>query len=83
MSSCKHIQAHVGYIPKDGKVIGLSKMARVVAMYSKRFQVQERLTKQIADAINTAVDPQGVGVVIEATYFFSLKFAILVTVASK
>lgn len=61
----------MGYIPKNGKVIGLSKIARVVDMYSKRLQVQERLTKQIADAINAAVDPQGVGVVIEATYFFS------------
>jgi GTP cyclohydrolase IA len=60
-------QAAVAYIPK-GKVIGLSKIPRVVEMYARRLQVQERLTQQIADFINDRLAPQGVGVVIEATH---------------
>lgn len=60
-------KVHVAYIPK-GKVIGLSKMARLVEVFARRLQVQERLTRQIADAINEAIHPQGVGVVIEARH---------------
>ncbi|MFC2948706.1 GTP cyclohydrolase I FolE [Virgibacillus sediminis] len=59
--------AHVGYIP-NGKITGLSKIARVVEGYAKRFQVQERLTNQIADAMEEVLDPQGVMVVIEAKH---------------
>ena len=62
-------QAHVAYIPnKQGQITGLSKVARVVDMLSKRPQVQERLTTQIADAIEKALDPRGVLVVIEAEH---------------
>jgi GTP cyclohydrolase I len=60
-------KAHVAYLPK-GKVIGLSKIARIVDMYARRLQIQENLTKQIADAINTVVGGTGVGVVIEAQH---------------
>ncbi len=60
-------KCHVGYLP-HGKVIGLSKVARIVEMYSRRLQIQERLTKQIADAIQAAVDPRGVAVVVEAKH---------------
>lgn len=62
-------KAHVAYIPdKDGRITGLSKVARVVDMFSKRLQVQERLTTQIADALDEALDPRGVFVVIEAEH---------------
>lgn len=60
-------KCHVGYLPA-GKVIGLSKTARIVEMYARRLQIQERLTKQIADAIQTAIRPRGVAVVIEAKH---------------
>jgi len=60
-------KAHVAYIPRQ-KVVGLSKIARIVEMYSRRLQVQERLIRQIAEALMTMLDPYGVGVVIEATH---------------
>ena len=60
-------KAHVAYIP-DGKITGLSKIARVVDAYSKRLQVQERLTVQIRDSIQEALNPMGVAVVIEAMH---------------
>jgi len=60
-------KCHVAYLPR-GRVLGLSKVARIVEMYARRLQIQERLTKQIADAIQTAVDPVGVAVVIEAKH---------------
>lgn len=63
-----HGRAHVGYIPRGGRVTGLSKLARVVEGYARRPQVQERLTAQIADAIDEVLDPQGVIVVIEAEH---------------
>jgi GTP cyclohydrolase IA len=64
-----HGVAHVGYIPgKDGRVTGLSKIARLVDLYAKRPQVQERLTSQIADALVKKLDPSGVIVVIEAEH---------------
>jgi len=62
-------KAHVAYIPnKDGRITGLSKIARVVDTLAKRLQVQERLTTQIADAIDDALQPRGVFVVIEAEH---------------
>jgi GTP cyclohydrolase I len=60
-------RVHVAYIPK-GKVIGLSKIPRLVDVFARRLQVQERLTRQIADTIQEAIEPQGVGVVIEARH---------------
>ena len=60
-------KCHVGYLPQ-GKVLGLSKIARVVDMYARRLQIQERLTKQIADAIEQATGARGVAVVIEAKH---------------
>src|SRR5437763_14345042 len=72
-SMCEHHllpfvgKAHVAYIPK-GKVIGLSKMARIVDMFARRLQIQENLTMQIADALMKSLQPAGVGVVIEAKH---------------
>ena len=72
-SHCEHHmapiigRAHVGYLP-DGKVVGISKLARVVDAYARRFQVQEKMTAQIADTICEVLAPRGVGVVIEATH---------------
>ena len=60
-------KCHIAYLP-HGKVLGLSKLARVVDMYARRLQIQERLTKQIADAIETAIAARGVAVVIEAKH---------------
>jgi GTP cyclohydrolase I len=73
-STCEHHlqpffgRAHVGYLPNK-KVVGLSKLARLVDVYARRLQIQERLTKQIADALNAAIKPLGVAVVIEARHF--------------
>jgi GTP cyclohydrolase I len=61
-------KAHVAYIP-DGKVVGLSKIPRLVDMFARRLQVQERLTVQVAETIRDAIQPRGVGVVIEAVHF--------------
>jgi GTP cyclohydrolase I len=60
-------RCHVAYIP-TGKVIGLSKIARIVDMYARRLQIQENLTKQIADTVMHAIQPAGVGVIIEARH---------------
>ena len=60
-------RAHVGYLPK-GKVVGLSKIARVVDVFARRLQVQERLTNQVAEALMTTLDPHGVAVVMEASH---------------
>ncbi len=60
-------KVHVAYIPK-GKVLGLSKIARLVEVFARRLQVQERMTRQIADSIQEAIAPLGVGVVIEARH---------------
>jgi GTP cyclohydrolase I len=62
-------RAHVAYVPnRDGRITGLSKIARVVDVLSKRLQVQERLTTEIADALDAALDPRGVFVLIEAEH---------------
>jgi GTP cyclohydrolase IA len=60
-------KAHVAYIP-DGRILGLSKIPRIVDMFARRLQVQERLTTQIGDALQSVLEPQGVGVVVEATH---------------
>jgi GTP cyclohydrolase I len=72
-SMCEHHilpivgRAHVAYIP-DGKVVGLSKMPRVVNLFARRLQIQEQMTEQIADAISRAIEPKGVAVVIQARH---------------
>lgn len=72
-SHCEHHlapiigRAHVGYLP-DGKVVGISKLARVVEAYSRRLQVQEKLTAQIANCILEVLEPKGVAVVVEAAH---------------
>jgi GTP cyclohydrolase IA len=60
-------RAHVAYIPNQ-KVVGLSKLARIVEMYSRRLQVQERLTRQVAEALDKVLEPRGVAVVMEASH---------------
>jgi GTP cyclohydrolase I len=60
-------RVHIGYVP-DRKIVGLSKLPRLVDAYSRRLQVQERLTREITEAINTAVNPRGVGVVVEGRH---------------
>ena len=60
-------KVHVGYIP-DGKIVGLSKIPRIVDMFSRRLQVQERLTKEIAEALENALHPKGVAVVIDGMH---------------
>lgn len=73
-SMCEHHllpftgKAHICYLPKDGRITGLSKLARCVTGYAHRPQVQERLTQQIADAIEARLDPRGVLVVLEASH---------------
>ena len=73
-SMCEHHmlpffgKMHVAYLPKD-KVIGLSKIPRIIDMYARRLQVQERLTQQVAEAIQQTVHPRGVGVICEARHF--------------
>ena len=72
-SMCEHHmlpffgKAHVAYIPK-GKIVGLSKIPRIVEVFARRLQVQERLTQQIADTLFEALSPEGVGVVVEARH---------------
>jgi GTP cyclohydrolase I len=72
-SHCEHHmapiigKAHVGYLPND-KVVGISKLARVVDAFARRFQVQEKMTAQIANCIRDVLQPKGVGVIIEATH---------------
>jgi GTP cyclohydrolase I len=64
-------RAHVAYLPK-GKVIGLSKIPRIVEMYARRLQVQERMTRQIADLLQDMLQPQGVAVVVEGMHLCSM-----------
>jgi GTP cyclohydrolase IA len=64
-------RAHVAYLPK-GRVIGLSKIPRIVDMYARRLQVQERMTRQIADLLQETLEPQGVAVVVEAMHLCSM-----------
>jgi GTP cyclohydrolase I len=73
-SHCEHHiapiigRAWVAYIP-DGRVVGISKLARIVEVYAKRLQIQEKMTAQIANAINNVLQPQGVGVIIRAEHY--------------
>jgi len=76
-----HGKVHIAYIPK-GKVLGLSKVARLVEMFSRRLQLQERLTKQISNSIEEIIDPAGVAVVIEATHMCMTMRGVEKTLAS-
>ncbi len=60
--------AHIAYIPRDGRVLGLSKLARIVNCFARRPQLQERLTEQVADFLDTELQPRGVAVIIEAEH---------------
>ena len=72
-SHCEHHlapiigQAHIGYLP-DRRVVGISKLARVLEVYGKRLQIQEKMTAQIANAIQDVLQPRGVAVVLEASH---------------
>ena len=72
-SHCEHHMApiigrvHIGYLP-DKSVVGISKLARIVEIYARRLQIQEKMTAQIADALNGVIHPRGVGVVVEASH---------------
>lgn len=76
-SMCEHHmlpfmgRAHVAYLPSD-KVVGLSKIPRIVEMFARRLQVQERMTQQIADLLNDSLHPQGVAVVVEASHLCAM-----------
>ena len=76
-SMCEHHllpfygRMHIAYIP-DGRVIGLSKIPRIVDMFARRLQLQERMTRQIADFLTEVLDPQGVGVVVEGLHMCSM-----------
>lgn len=76
-SMCEHHmlpffgRAHVAYVP-DGRIVGLSKLARITEIFARRLQVQERLTNQIAEALQEALSPRGVGVVMEAQHLCML-----------
>jgi GTP cyclohydrolase I len=63
-----HGRAHVAYIPRKGRITGISKLARVVEMHARRLQVQERMTAQIADSLTRMLSPKGVMVVLEAEH---------------
>jgi GTP cyclohydrolase IA len=73
-SMCEHHllpffgKVHVAYLPKD-KVIGLSKIPRIVNMFARRLQLQERLTQEVAEAVSSVISPRGVGVLVEASHF--------------
>jgi GTP cyclohydrolase IA len=73
-SMCEHHllpffgKVHVAYLPKD-KVIGLSKIPRIVNMFARRLQLQERMTQQVAEAVSNVISPRGVGVLVEASHF--------------
>jgi GTP cyclohydrolase I len=72
-SHCEHHMApiigrvHIGYLP-DRRVVGISKLARIVDVYARRLQIQEKMTAQIADTLNAVIQPRGVGVVVEAVH---------------
>ncbi len=73
-SQCEHHlapffgRAHIAYIPKPGSVLGISKLGRILDIYARRLQIQERMTNQIADCIQNLIDPAGVAVVVEARH---------------
>ncbi|ELQ43090.1 GTP cyclohydrolase I [Pyricularia oryzae Y34] len=66
-SMCEHHMMHIGYVP-NGRVLGLSKLPRIAEVYARRLQIQERLTKQVGEAINEVLSPLGVAVVLECTH---------------